>query len=142
MRLHLRYVFLTVCLVFGLAAIAPQFARGDETPSSPKQSSAPELSVQELQKMMQKEGTVLLYDVRQPEEFNEGHIKGAILMPLGDLPARYKEIPQKKKIVVYCRSGRRSAQAVAFLRAHGYPDAVSLAGGYLEWSRAQESGAK
>lgn len=142
MPLHFRYVFLTVCLALGLTAIAAQNARGDETVTSPKQPSAPELSVSDLQKMMQKAGSFRVYDVRQPEEFNAGHIKGAILMPLGDLPERYKEIPQKKKIVVYCRSGRRSAQAVAFLRAHGYPDAVSLSGGYLEWSRAQESPAK
>lgn len=142
MRLRFHFVLLTVCLVFGLTAFLAQNVLGDETPSSPSQTAAPELSVPDLQKLMQKAGSVLLYDVRQPEEFNAGHIKGAILMPLGDLPGRYKEIPQKKKIVVYCRSGKRSAQAVAFLRAHGYPDAVSLSGGYLEWSRAQESGAK
>jgi rhodanese-related sulfurtransferase len=139
MRHHFRYAFLTVCLVFGLTAIAAQNAKGDETVTSPSQQSVPNISVHDLQTVMHKAGSVLIYDVRQPEEYNEGHIKGAILMPLGDLADRYKGIPHRKKIVVYCRSGNRSAQAVSFLRAHGYPQAVSLSGGYLEWSRAQES---
>jgi len=135
-------MFLAVCLVFGLASIAPQCATGEEAASSSPQKTVPLITVQDLRKLMKTEGSVLIYDVRQPEEFSEGHIKGAILMPLGDLPSRCKEIPHKKKIVVYCHSGHRSAQAVAFLLAHGYPDAVSLSGGYAEWSRAQESGAK
>ena len=141
MRHHLHFALMAGLLVGGLAAVTPQrVVAGQAAPASPQ--NAPVISVQELQKLMQKEGSVLIYDVRQPEEYNEGHIKGATLIPLGDLSSRYKEIPQKKKVVIYCHSGRRSAQAVAFLRDHGYADAFSLSGGYLEWSRAQDSGTK
>jgi rhodanese-related sulfurtransferase len=142
MRHHFHYAFMAVLIVWGLAALAPQSLTADETAAAASPQSIPVISVQDLQKLMQKEAGVLIYDVRQPEEFNDGHIKGAILLPLGDLPSRCKEIPHKKKLVVYCHSGHRSAQAVAFLLAHGYPEAVSLSGGYAEWSRAQESGAK
>ena len=142
MRHHFRYAIIAVILVCGLSTLAPLVARPDQTTTPASPQDVPLITVQELQKLMQKEGRVLIYDVRQPEEYNGGHIQGAVLIPLGDIPNRYKEIPQKKKVVVYCRSGRRSAQAVAFLRDHGYSDAFSLAGGYLEWSRAQDSGAK
>lgn len=142
MRHHILHAFVAVLLVCGLAALAAQGLSAGETAAPASPQAVPLISVQDLQKLMQKDGSLLIYDVRQPEEFNEGHIKGAILMPLGDLPTRCKEIPHKKKLVVYCHSGHRSAQAVAFLLAHGYPDAVSLSGGYAEWSRVQASSAK
>ena len=78
----------------------------------------------------------LLVDVRQPEEYAQGHIDHAILLPLDSLKDRYQELPKGKKIIVYCHSGKRSAQAVSFLRAQGYTHAVSLSGGYTEWLNA------
>jgi rhodanese-related sulfurtransferase len=143
MRPNLRYVSLAICLVLGLTAIAAsQSTKGVENVPSPSPPSVAAISVHDLQTLMTKDPSVPIYDVRQPEEYNKGHIKGAILMSLGDLPGRYKEIPRKKRIVVYCQAGKRGALAVEFLRAHGYSDAVNLSGGYLEWSRAQQPSVK
>lgn len=79
-------------------------------------------------------GKVFLVDVREPDEFAAGHIDGARLMPLSALSKAYRELPHDVKLVVYCRSGKRSAKAVTFLTAHGYRNAVSLDGGYLAWT--------
>jgi rhodanese-related sulfurtransferase len=74
-----------------------------------------------------------LLDVRSQSEFDQGHIAGAVLMPLDTLPATYSSLPKKGKLIVYCRSGHRSAKAVQFLLEHGYSNAVSLNGGYTAW---------
>ena len=92
----------------------------------------------EAQAKLNQKTKPFLLDVRQPEEFAQGHIDGAVLMPLGNLPDSYKQIPKGVKLVVYCRTGHRSAQAVSFLLAQGYAKAVSLSGGYTAWSNAQQ----
>lgn len=79
---------------------------------------------------------LILLDVRTPEEWAEGHIEGAILIPLDELPNRAAaELPQDAEIVVYCRSGNRSAQAAAYLVDAGYTN-VSDLGGIIDWVAA------
>jgi rhodanese-related sulfurtransferase len=73
-------------------------------------------------------------DVREDVEWRYGHIEGAQHIPLMDLPARIREVPDGQTLVV-CKVGGRSAQAVAYLAAHGH-EAVNLDGGMLEWSAA------
>ena len=68
-----------------------------------------------------------LVDVRTPEEFDAGHIEGAVNLPIDALPGRIGELgPPSTPIVVYCRSGRRSADAAAQLRAAGFTDVLDL----------------
>lgn len=78
------------------------------------------------------EGALLL-DVREPEEWEAGHAPGAVHVPLGQLP--YRRPDASGRIVVVCRSGRRSAEATRALVAWGY-DAVNLAGGMQAWAAA------
>jgi phage shock protein E len=79
-----------------------------------------------------KAGAVLL-DVRTVEEFGEGHIKGAINIPVQNLAERLKELPAKDKpIVVYCHSGARSARARRMLMDAGYKDVMDI-GGMSNW---------
>ncbi|KAA1427908.1 rhodanese-like domain-containing protein [Nocardioides antri] len=73
-------------------------------------------------------------DVREDDEFVAGHIDGALHVPLSDLPARVGEMPEGQVLVV-CKVGGRSAQAVAYLAQQGH-DAVNLAGGMLDWEAA------
>jgi rhodanese-related sulfurtransferase len=74
-------------------------------------------------------------DVREPEEWNGamGHIANAKLIPLGQLAARANEIDKARPIVMACRSGARSAQAVVILKKLGFKDVVNLAGGMIRW---------
>lgn len=73
-------------------------------------------------------------DVREPDEWTAGHIDGATLIPLGDLPNRISEVPQDREVVVVCRSGRRSAEGRDILRNAGYTQTTSMAGGMNAWS--------
>ncbi len=78
---------------------------------------------------------VTLVDVRGLAEWEAGHIPGARHIPLGDLSTRLDEIPRGRPVVVYCRSGARSAIAASILRRHGLTDVRNLEGGYDLWSR-------
>ncbi|MDF2955172.1 MAG: Rhodanese-related sulfurtransferase [Candidatus Alkanophagales archaeon MCA70_species_2] len=77
--------------------------------------------------------------MRTPSEFNESHIGGALLIPLSELENRLEELDKDKKIIVYCRSGRRSADACAILAEHGF-DAYNMLGGILAWERSGAPG--
>ena len=76
-----------------------------------------------------------LVDVRQPDEFEQAHIAGARLVPLGEVPDRTAELPTDETVYVVCRSGNRSGRAVEFLRHQGV-DAVNVTGGMIAWADA------
>jgi glyoxylase-like metal-dependent hydrolase (beta-lactamase superfamily II)/rhodanese-related sulfurtransferase len=84
---------------------------------------------------------VQILDVREPQEFTGplGHIRGAILIPLGELAERAGELARDRPIVTVCRAGSRSAQATVILREAGFGDVANLAGGMLRW-RAEGHG--
>jgi rhodanese-related sulfurtransferase len=77
---------------------------------------------------------VHVLDVREPAEWQHGHIAGALHIPMAEVPGRTGELPGGRTLVV-CRIGGRSAQVTAYLQARGH-DAVNLDGGMVEWSRA------
>jgi rhodanese-related sulfurtransferase len=76
-----------------------------------------------------------IVDVREPHEYRGelGHIAGASLIPLGELSQRLALLDKDKPTVTVCRSGGRSAQAVAMLDKAGFSKVANLAGGMLEW---------
>ena len=78
----------------------------------------------------------VLVDVREPNEYDELHAEGALLLPLSELEARYAELPKDKPLLMICRSGARSARAGEFLLQNGYGDVTNLAGGTLAWNEA------
>jgi rhodanese-related sulfurtransferase len=77
-----------------------------------------------------------LLDVREPIEWNEAHVDGAVLIPLGELSARVDEIPTDQDVLIICRSGNRSAQARDLLRAAGLNRTTSINGGINAWISA------
>jgi len=80
-------------------------------------------------------GSVQILDVREPGEFTGplGHIKGAVLIPLGELAGRADELAGDKPIVAVCRAGSRSAQATTILQQAGFKEVANLTGGMLRW---------
>jgi rhodanese-related sulfurtransferase len=80
------------------------------------------------------EGAVAI-DVREPEEWDAGHLDGSVLIPLGELQARAGELPRDRPLVIVCRTGARSGYAADALVAAGY-DASNLAGGLFAWTAA------
>ncbi|GAA2022221.1 MULTISPECIES: rhodanese-like domain-containing protein [Nocardioides] len=79
------------------------------------------------------EGLAVL-DVREPVEWEHGHIEGAVHIPLMDLPQRLADVPEGQVLVV-CKVGGRSAQATGYLAQQGH-DVVNLDGGMLDWEAA------
>ena len=80
----------------------------------------------------QADGAVVI-DVREPMEYVMGHVPGARLVPMGEVPARLAELPQDAPVYVICASGNRSLAIANFLVRAGY-DAWSVAGGTGAWS--------
>ncbi len=86
-------------------------------------------------KELQAAGAFVL-DVREPSEWAEGHIDGATLIPLGELPDRVAEVPSDQQVVVVCRSGNRSQAGRDVLLGAGLPSVTSMAGGVKDWAAA------
>lgn len=101
--------------------------------------SIPAIDVVELEKRLGTKTPPFLLDVREPAEYQAGHIKGAVLIPLGSLPERLNDIPKDKPVVVICRSGNRSGRATAFLLGQGYKNVENLAGGMNDWAAKCET---
>src|SRR5436853_4013037 len=104
--------------------------RGEE---KPVESSVSEIQVEELKRRLDSGEDVFVLDVREPHEYQICNI-GGYLIPLGDLPKRVHELDSSREIVAHCRSGKRSAEAVAFLQQAGFKKVKNLAGGILAWS--------
>ncbi len=93
-----------------------------------------EISVEELNQRMKSGEKIVLLDVRQKFEYDIANLNG-VLIPLGELQSRLKELDPSKEIVVYCHTGNRSGRAVAFMRQQGFSKARNLVGGIDAWSR-------
>jgi sulfur-carrier protein adenylyltransferase/sulfurtransferase len=88
----------------------------------------------ELKRALDRGAPLVLLDVREPQEYERGCLPGARLVPLGELARRLGEIGRDRPVVVYCRSGGRSARAAKILREAGFADVKNLAGGILAWA--------
>jgi adenylyltransferase/sulfurtransferase len=104
--------------------------RGEE---APVEQGVPEITVEELKRRRDGGEDLVLVDVREPHEARICSL-GGLLIPLNDLPRRVHELDSSREMVVHCRSGARSARAVAFLRQAGFKKARNLAGGILAWA--------
>ena len=71
--------------------------------------------------------------MREPQEFQICRIPGSTLIPLGELPRRYQELPKDVEIIAQCKMGGRSAKAQDFLKTVGFTNVKNLKGGILEW---------
>jgi len=105
--------------------------RGEEAQA--EAGRVPEIQVEELKRRLDAGEDVFLLDVREPHEVAICGL-GGHLIPLGDIPKRAHELDSSRPIVAYCRSGMRSAKAVAFLRQAGFRKVRNLAGGILAWA--------
>jgi adenylyltransferase/sulfurtransferase len=105
--------------------------RGEEAPGPA--ASVPEMEPRELKARLERGEDIFLLDVREPHEFEICNLGGK-LIPLGELPRRAHELDSSREIVAHCRSGKRSAEAVDFLRKAGFRKIWNLKGGILAWS--------
>lgn len=107
------------------------------TPLAPNDGRRPEVSLEDLAHALAPGDTVpavTVVDVREPAEYVTGHVPGARLIPMGQLPARASELDEGTSVYVVCATGNRSAAMADFLAQAGF-DAYSVAGGTQGWQR-------
>ena len=85
--------------------------------------------------LMAKKDRLVLLDVRTPEEYRQAHLKGSLLIPLGDLTRRVQEIPRDRPVLGYCAVGARSVSAAGFLASKGYREVYNMSDGLVGWYR-------
>jgi rhodanese-related sulfurtransferase len=94
------------------------------------------LNVSEAKEMVDLNPNLVILDVRYLSEYERGHLKNAILIPVGELEERLNELDKDKETLVYCKSGGRSATACAILDAHGFTKVYNMMGGISAWISA------
>ena len=107
---------------------------GGQVLSSAPMHDVPEITVEELKARRDRGERFTLVDVREPREWAVSDISGSLKIPLGSLAQSLDKLAREDEIVVYCRSGARSANAVQFLAGHGYAGAKNLVGGINRWA--------
>lgn len=120
-------------LIFILLAVMLLTARG-QTKEKDQEAVYMNITAEEAKKIMDTEEGYSILDVRTQEEFDEGHIPGAVVIPNTEIEARAEEELTNKDqlILVYCRSGRRSKQAAETLVELGYTN-IREFGGIIDW---------
>ncbi|PCI42929.1 MAG: molybdenum cofactor biosynthesis protein MoeB [Proteobacteria bacterium] len=93
-----------------------------------------DITPKDLKDMMDANADLYVLDVREPHEIAICTIEGTKKIPLGDVSERYLEVPKDQEVVVHCKLGGRSAQAVEFLQSKGYTNVKNLAGGIIRWA--------
>jgi sulfur-carrier protein adenylyltransferase/sulfurtransferase len=96
--------------------------------------SADEISPEELKRRLDAGETVFILDVRNPPEYEICRISGSTLIPLPTLPQRLDELERSRELIVHCKSGMRSQQAIGILRQAGFTNLKNLKGGILAWA--------
>ncbi len=119
----LPLILIGVAVIVGAVLLLTNNAEGKGLPATVSVTEAAERFDQ---------GAFLL-DVRTVEEWNQGHIDGAVLIPLDQLSSRIDEVPADQDVLIICRSGNRSGQARDLLRAAGLKQTTSISGGINAW---------
>jgi len=105
-----------------------------QQPAQPTAETPGEISAVEVKAKIDRGDKFQLIDVREPHEWQIGHIPQAKLIPLGELPKRLNELDPSVEIVAHCKSGVRSAKACNLLRQNGFNRVSNMTGGILAWS--------
>ncbi|GAC1385663.1 MAG: rhodanese-like domain-containing protein [Herpetosiphon sp.] len=94
-----------------------------------------DLTPQELERRHAGGEAVVVLDVRQQDEYSQGHVKGSTLIPLDQLALRLDAVPRDRPVVVMCHAGNRSSVALGLLQRAGFTNVVNLQGGMLAWEQ-------
>jgi len=92
-----------------------------------------EITAVRLRQRLDAGESLVILDVREPNEYQINRIQGSTLIPLGELPRRYQELPRDRELIMQCKSGARSQRALEFLRTVGFTRMKNLKGGILDW---------
>jgi rhodanese-related sulfurtransferase len=153
MNIRMLFAALLAVMILGGCA-APAAAPAAESAATaepaaaaePAESAAPaaaldlaslprDLDVQTAAELADRADVVIL-DVREQEEWDAGHIPGALFIPMSEIQGRLSEVPEDKTVIVQCRSGNRSSQVTDYLQQQGFTNIRNMAGGLNAWQAA------
>ena len=117
---------LAIILTLSAVMVMHSTTAGTNTPAT--------ISAQQLHHRLEAEDKFLLIDVREPSEYDAGHIQGAQLIPLGKIKSGDFSLDKNADIVLYCRTGHRSGIAASILDGKGFTNVKHLEGGVTKWS--------
>ena len=96
-----------------------------------------EVTASDLLAMLKQGNDVVILDIREPNEWNLGHVPGATLLPRGVIETNVEaRVPRDKTVILYCSGGSRSALAADTMQQMGYGEVHSLIGGFRAWAEA------
>jgi len=122
-------------IIFADIKEIPKVKTAEEETQTEEILSVENISVEEVYEIITSSEDYIILDVRTLEEFNQGHLEGAVHIPVDDLEGRLGELPQDKPIIVYCKSGGRSKTASNLLIENGFTRVYDMSGGILEWEQ-------
>lgn len=128
-----RILILTLSLIIAASAIVSYVLQTQPTTSA---IGYGDITVAEAQALIDSDAAIVIIDVRTPEEYANGHIEGAILIPVSAIADRLDELSTEDDLLIYCRTGNRSTQAVNILYAQGYLRLFHMVGGITAWMQA------
>jgi rhodanese-related sulfurtransferase len=95
-----------------------------------------DVTVDETRSLIESKPDLVVLDVRTPSEYEDGHIEGAINIPVDELEERLGELDPGDELLVYCRTGNRSTRAVRLLEENGFTKVLHMNGGVVAWGEA------
>ncbi len=119
-----------VCIILGFTEKGAQVKISDTF--SPVETISSDQAKKELSE--KKEGAIQLVDVREHQEYEEGHLPGARLIPLSRILDHLRELDTSRPVITYCRSGNRSRSAAALMKTQGFENVRSMDGGIMAWN--------
>ena len=135
-----RLIGLALILILGSAFVCCSENTPDNSQSLQQEKSpfAKDIPQSELRSVLAQKGVILL-DVRTPEEFDAGHIEGAVNMNYydDDFLEQVETLGKEKEILIYCRSGGRSSSAMSDMKSAGFKYMYNLEGGYMGYEKAE-----
>ena len=102
----------------------------------PRRDGYGDVTVQEARSLIEDKPDLVILDVRTVSEYEDGHIEGAVNIPVQELSARLDELSNEDELLVYCRIGNRSAQAVDILQDVGFTEIYHMDAGITGWIEA------
>ncbi len=121
----------------GLEDVAAYVVGGDAVRASGlPMADLPNVAAPDLHRRLQADRRLVVLDVREPFEWDEGHVAGALHIPMRDVAARVAEIPRDRPIALVCRGGPRSSLVGSLLLARGFTNLTNVWGGMTGWMEA------
>lgn len=127
----IKYIIIVLAILVLLAACKSEKTGRDNG----TEISATDLSIDEAKELIENQEDLFILDVRSKDEYDAGHIEGAVLIPLGELEGRLGEVVElkDKPVLVYCRSGNRSSQAVKILLNNDFSQIYHMKDGFMNY---------